>query len=174
MKVVYVIAAAAPPVLELVDLLDALRSEGWAPCVILTPTAALWVDRDELSRRTRFPVRVEPRRPSEKDPLPKADAVLAVPLTFNSLNKWGQGISDTLALGLLNEALGLDVPVVAVPIVKQALRQHPAYVRNLADLTGVGVRFLDPDEVTVRREDGTVSAAWGLVVDALGRSFSRP
>jgi hypothetical protein len=36
--------------------------------------------------------------------VPEADAVLAAPLTFNTINKWAAGISDTLALGLLSSS----------------------------------------------------------------------
>jgi flavoprotein len=35
---------------------------------------------------------------------------VVAPATFNTINKWAQGISDTLALGLLNEATGLGLP----------------------------------------------------------------
>jgi hypothetical protein len=63
-----------------------------------------------------------------------------------TINKWAAGISDTLALGLLNEAIGLGLPVVAVPFPNIALAQHPAFRRSLADLRGYGVRLLfDPD-----------------------------
>jgi phosphopantothenoylcysteine synthetase/decarboxylase len=40
--------------------------------------------------------------------LPRADAVAIAPATFNTINKWVAGISDTFALGLLNEAIGLS------------------------------------------------------------------
>jgi hypothetical protein len=30
-------------------------------------------------------------------------------------HKWAHGSSDTLALGILNEAIGLGLPIVAVP-----------------------------------------------------------
>jgi Flavoprotein len=34
------------------------------------------------------------------------DAIIVAPATFNTINKWAVGISDTLALGLLTEAIG--------------------------------------------------------------------
>ena len=56
------------------------------------------------------------------------------------------GISDTLALGILNEALGLGLPVIAVPFPNIALARHPAFRRSMADLEAVGVRLLfDPE-----------------------------
>lgn len=80
MTTVYVVAGAAPPVLRLGELLEQLRAEGWDPCVILTPTAAEWVDLSALSAHTRHPVRSRARLPREHDPLPEASAVLAAPL----------------------------------------------------------------------------------------------
>jgi hypothetical protein len=64
----------------------------------------------------------------------------------HTINKWAAGISDTLALGLLNEALGLRLPVVAVPFPNIALAQHPAFRRSMRELEALGVRLLfDPD-----------------------------
>lgn len=74
------------------------------------------------------------------------DAMVVAPATFNTINKWAAGISDTLALGLLNEALGLGLPVVAVPFPNIALAQHPAFRRSMRELEALGVRLLfDPD-----------------------------
>jgi len=71
---------------------------------------------------------------------------VVAPATFNTINKWAAGISDTLALGLLNEALGLRLPVVAVPFPNIALAHHPAFRRSMKELEGWGVRLLfDPD-----------------------------
>ncbi|MGH8793031.1 MAG: flavoprotein [Stackebrandtia sp.] len=167
MTTIYVVACAAPPTLRLPELLKLLQDEDWDPCVILTPTAAQWIDVDDLAAHTNHPVRVHPRLPHEQDPLPLASAVLAAPLTFNTLNKWAAGSSDTLALGLLNEAIGLDLPIVAAPIVKTALRQHPAYNTSLSTLRSAGVTVLDPDAVTRRLPDGTVTAEWSRLLEAL-------
>lgn len=167
-RLVYVIASSAPPVLRLAELLQLLHGRGWKACVILTPVAGSWVDTQALADVSGYPVRVHPRLPHEQDPLPVADAVLAAPLTFNSLNKWASGHSDTLALGLLNEAIGLGQDVVAAPCVKAALRRHPAYADSLARLTACGVRFLDPDSIILRPADGPVTFDWVAVADALG------
>jgi phosphopantothenoylcysteine synthetase/decarboxylase len=84
--------------------------------------------------------------PEEHDLLPPADAMIVAPATFNTINKWAAGISDTLALGLLNEAIGLGLPVIAVPFPNIALAQHPAFHRSMRELRASGVRLLfDPD-----------------------------
>lgn len=163
-RVAYVVACSAPPVLDLPQFLALLGDHGWAAYVILTPTAATWVDVDTLADASGHPVRVEPRTPAEPDPLPPADVVIAAPLTFNSLNKWAAGISDTLALGLLNEELGLGLPIIAAPCIKEALRRHPAYPRSVDLLRSAGVTVLDPDRVVVPTPDGPPTLDWPLVL----------
>lgn len=60
------------------------------------------------------PVRSDYRQPDDPDVLPSPDAIAVTPATFNKINKWAAGISDTLALGLLIEAIGKRLPVVAL------------------------------------------------------------
>lgn len=159
-RVAYVVAFSAPPVLQLDDFLRRLRERGWDAYVILSPTAATWADVNHLAQVSGHPVRVEPRRPQDPDPLPPADAMIAAPVTFNSLNKWALGISDTLALGLLNEGLGLDIPITAAPSVNGKLRRHPAYRTSIDRLTSAGVEVLDPEIILSRSGDGTIAFDW--------------
>jgi phosphopantothenoylcysteine decarboxylase len=112
-------------------------------------------------------VRVNPRLPHEQDPLPDADAVVAAPLTFNTINKWAAGISDTLALGLLNELMGAGLPIYVVPCVKSALRNHPAYSASIALLRKSGVTVLDQDEITFKASSGLTAFDWSSIATAL-------
>jgi hypothetical protein len=50
-----------------------------------------------------------------------ADAIIVAPATYNTINKWAQGISDTYALGVLAETTALGVPIVVLPFVNSAL-----------------------------------------------------
>ncbi len=164
--VLYMIGASAPPVRELADACQLAIAAGWQPYVTLTPTAADWVDLAELRAVTGQPVRVQPRRLGESDPFPPADAVLAAPLTFNTINKWACGINDTVALGLLNELLSSDPRIVAVPCVKDALRAHPAYARNVHLLEDAGVQFLG-DSIMTRGSDGLAAFDWPAIMQHL-------
>lgn len=166
-RTLYLIAAAAPPVRQLDEACALARERGWRPCVILTPTAASWVDLDALAAVTSQPVRVHPRRPEEQDPLPNADAVLAAPLTFNTINKWAAGISDTLALGVLNELLVDGPAIVAAPCVKGALQAHPAYESSLDRLRAAGVVIIEQAGVVDRGPDGLARFDWPVVMRAL-------
>ena len=89
-------------------------------------------------------MRSEYKRPEEPDVLPRADALVVFPATFNTMNKWTLGISDTLALGLLCEYTGLKMPIVAVPCFRTGggLDGHPAFFRSLQMLKEYGVRVL--------------------------------
>ncbi|TDC02430.1 flavoprotein [Micromonospora fluostatini] len=136
--VLHLVACAAPPVLRIGELIGLLIEDGWTVCLIATPTATTWIDREALARQTGYPVRVEWRRPDEAEPHPPATAVAVLPATFNVINKWAQGINDTLALGILNEALGSEIPVYAFPHVKPQLAAHPGYQRSLRVLQSTG------------------------------------
>ncbi len=89
-------------------------------------------------------MRSEYKRPEEPDILPRADAIVVFPATFNTINKWASGISDTLALGILCEYTGLKMPVIAVPCFRTGggLDGHPAFFRSLQMLREYGVRVL--------------------------------
>lgn len=164
---VYVVVSAAPPVLRIEELVSALASDGWSVCVIATPTAASWIDLDSLAAATGCLTQTHARPPRERESLPRAGAVLAAPITFNSINKWAAGSSDTLALGVLNEMLGTEVPILAAPCVKTELRRHPAYDESVARLTNAGVSMMDPDAVTIRAQDGLATFDWPQIVSTL-------
>lgn len=163
----YLVVCAAPPVLRIEELITSLQADDWNVVVITTPTAATWIDLDLVAANTGCLARVHARPPQQRDSLPRADAVVAAPLTFNSVNKWAAGINDTLALGVLNEMLGTDVPILAVPCVKAVLREHPAYGESIRRLTRCGVSVLAPDTVTVRADDGLATFVWPQITAAL-------
>jgi phosphopantothenoylcysteine synthetase/decarboxylase len=145
-RVLYAVACGGRPAGDLPAFVQEAQASGWEVCVIATPSALKFMDLDRLAQLTGHVVRYDYKQPEEPDVLPPADAMVVAPATFNTINKWAAGISDTLALGLLNEAVGLGLPVVAVPFPNIALAQHPAFRRSLADLEALGVRLVfDPD-----------------------------
>jgi phosphopantothenoylcysteine synthetase/decarboxylase len=149
--VLALVACAAPPVLRIGELIGLLQEDGWTVCLTVTPTAADWIDRESLASQTGYPVRVDWRKPGESEPHPAADAMAVVPATFNVINKWALGINDTLALGLLNEALGTGIPVCMFPNVKGPLRAHPSYQSNIEILRKAGVKDIPlPERVDWR------------------------
>ncbi len=157
--VLYLVAGGAGVVPGIPAVITAAQRRGWDVCLILTPTAARWLagDLDELAALCGHPVRSAYKMPGEPDVLPPPDAVLVAPATFNTVNKWAAGISDTLALGLINEAIGMGIPVAAVPWVHGPLAAHPALAASLARLRAAGVAVLD----AAGRDDGGTGPADG-------------
>jgi phosphopantothenoylcysteine synthetase/decarboxylase len=140
--VLYAVACGASAASECARTVRIGQDAGFAVCVIPTPAALRFVgDTSHLEQLTGYPVRSDYKRPDESDALPAADAFIVSPMTFNTLNKWSAGISDTLATGLLNEALGLGVPVTAVPWINAPLAAHPVVAMSIERLERAGVTF---------------------------------
>ncbi|WP_371502004.1 flavoprotein [Kitasatospora sp. NBC_00374] len=135
----YVVVCAAGVAGGVGELITAARDDGWRVGVVATPTALGFFDRPAIEELTGHPVRSALRTPGEPKPLPPADAIAVAPATFNTVNKWAAGISDTLALGILCEALGLGTPTAVQPCLNAAQAAHPAYPASLAVLRSTGV-----------------------------------
>ncbi|WUR80796.1 flavoprotein [Streptomyces phaeochromogenes] len=99
-------------------------------------------DLADLRELTGHPVWHEYKLPVAADVLPPPDAILVAPATFNTLNKWAAGISDTLALCLVTEAIGLELPRFAQPYLNRAQAAHPALGRSVAFLRECEVNVL--------------------------------
>ncbi|TYC18333.1 flavoprotein [Actinomadura syzygii] len=159
-KVLYVFACGAPAASELPDFVGRAQHAGWDVRVIATPMGVNFLDVERLAALTGAPVRTDFRLPHEtSNGLPPADAAVVAPATFNTINKWALGITDTVAVGMLCELVGMGVPVLAVPQLKAELASHPAFKTHLDVLRSMGVRVLF--------EAGAPMASWGDVLAAL-------
>ncbi len=171
-RVVYVVACAAPPARHVGALVRLAQDAGREVCVVATPSALAFLDVAALQVLTGHPVRSDYKRPGDADVLPEPDEIAVAPATFNTINKWAAGIADTLALGLLTEAIGKGLPVVALPFVNRAQAKHPAFARSVAQLRACGVRVLYGPAVLEVHEPGTGTARahlfpWGRIVEEL-------
>jgi len=162
----YLVCCAAPPVQYIDELIELLQQAGWRICVIPTPRAASWIDDHALAQQTGYPVRHDHNLPGDPDSLPRADALAVVPATFNTINKWAAGISDTFALGILNEAIGLKLPIIIVPYAKPSLAAHPAFDASVEKLKSWGVHAL-PNEVIRTAGKPAPSFDWWPVAKAV-------
>ena len=140
--VLYVIACGGSPAGQLPDFVRFAQGQGWDVCVIATPDGTKFLDTEELTELTGHPVRVHYKHPDEPDVLPPPNAVVIAPATFNTINKLAAGISDTLALGLANEAVGLGLPIIAAPWPSVQLYRHPVFQRSIAALRDWGVSII--------------------------------
>ncbi|MGW4767862.1 flavoprotein [Nocardia sp. NPDC004278] len=167
--VVYAIVTGARAARDVGKLVDLAQRDGWDVCVIASPNGRRFIDVDDLAARTGHPVRSEYKEPDAPDELPPADGMIVAPVTSNSLAKWAAGISDTLPLGLLVEAVGLEMPVVAVPFTNRALINFPAVREAVRKLSEWGVTMLIEDHEPNADGDSVErfpwAAAWGALLD---------
>ncbi len=171
-RVLYVIACAAPPAAGVGQLVSLAEHRGWDVCVLTTPSARRFTDIAALERQTGHPVRSEYKNPGEPDVLPDPDTVIVAPATVNTINKWAAGICDTLALGILVEAIGKRLPIVALPSSNQAHAAHPAFTENIGRLQSWGVAVLFGADVHPLAEPEAGGSdlgtfPWSATLDAL-------
>lgn len=154
-SVLYIITCATDAASQVHNVVKVAQEANWDVCVILTPNATRFVDVSLLTQLTGHPVRSQYKRPEDPDVIPRPDAIIVFPATFNTINKWALGISDTLALGLLCEFTGLKKPILAVPVVRKGggLDTHPAFIRSLRMLRRYGIHvFYEPETYAPRNE----------------------
>ena len=178
-QVLYVISCAAPPARNVTRLIEPAQREGWDVCLLATPAAMRFIDPAEMEAKTGHPVRSNYKEPGSPDVLPPPDAIIVAPATVNTINKWGYGICDTLALGILVEAIGKKIPAVALPFTNYAHAAHPAFAENVEKLRSWGVRVLLGPDVYPLHAPGTGSQhldryPWHLTLDTLNTMTNRP
>jgi len=170
--VVYIVACGAPPTREVAKLVDIAMNDGWDACVITSPAGQQFIDANAIATKTGHAVRSEYKQPGTPDVLPPADAIIVAPATCNTMAKWATGISDTLALGLLVEAVGKHLPVVCMPFSNRAQLSFPAIRTAMKNLGEWGVTLLGA-EVYTPHEPGTGGkyihmfpweSAWGALL----------
>lgn len=168
-RVLYVVVCAAPPARAIGEFVVLLNDQNLGVCVIPTPSAVAWINPAALAEQTGYPVRHQHRQPDDPDTLPPAHAIAVVPATFNTINKWAGGISDTFALGILNEALGLNVPIIVAPYAKPALAAHPAFGTSVNTLTACGATVLPNEAIRGANTEPTSSPSydWMPVLSAI-------
>jgi hypothetical protein len=140
-RVLSVVVCAAGPAAQVGRLVAPAQDTGWTVQIIATPSALGFIDVPALEQQTGRPVRSQYRTPGEPRSL-RTDAIIVAPATYNTINKFAQGIADTYALGVLSEAPGLDIPVIVLPFVNSALANRTAFRRSVEDLRADGVRVL--------------------------------
>jgi phosphopantothenoylcysteine synthetase/decarboxylase len=140
-RVLSVIVCGAGPATAISKLIKLAHERDWTVQVIATPAALAFFDPDAIASQTGSPVRSQYRKPGEARS-EIVDAIIVAPATYNTINKWAQGISDTYALGVLAETTGLTMPIVVLPFVNSALASRTPFVRSVEALRTEGVRIL--------------------------------
>ena len=178
-RVLYVVTCATPAARDVDKLVGLAQDAGWTVCVIATPMAMRFIDEAALEAQTGYPVRSDYKQPGTPDVLPAPTAIIVGGTSFNTINKWAAGISDTLALGLITEAIGLGIPLVALPFLNTAQAAHPAFGRSVAELRAAGVNVLLGDEgyephVPHQGSKNLASYPWKKALGAVTRLSQSP
>lgn len=152
-RVLGLVVSGSGGVEELIPrLIRPAQAAGWTVVVTLTPTADRWLRESgtlaEIEHASGFPVRSDPRLPTEGSPHPRVDCYLVAPASANTVAKLALGIADNQALTQVNEAIGAhDLPVVVFPRVNAAHARHPAWEGHLDALRRAGVHLVYGDDV---------------------------
>lgn len=143
--VVHLIGCGSRPTADLPDFAADLREAQWDPWIVPTAVGRRFIDTARAEARTGHPVlwEFDPDAPEELAP---AQVTVVAPATFNTLAKLAAGISDTLGLALVNEAIGAGRPVVVVPWTNSDLARHPVYAQAVTLLDEWGVRLVPGDQ----------------------------
>jgi phosphopantothenoylcysteine synthetase/decarboxylase len=136
-----VIVCGAGPATAIDTLITLAHERDWTVQVIATPAALDFFDQAAIEKQTGGPVKSQYSKPgAPRSQIP--DAIVVAPATYNTINKWAQGISDNYALGVLAEITGLDIPIVVLPFVNSALASRAPFRRSVESLRSEGVRIL--------------------------------
>jgi phosphopantothenoylcysteine synthetase/decarboxylase len=139
--VLSVVVCAAAPATHVETLVREALARDWTVQVIATPSARPFFNGATIEELAGSAVRSEysaPGAPRSKLP----EAIIVAPATFNTINQWALGISDTYALGILAEQTGLEIPIVVIPFVSEALAARTPFERSVKALRAEGVSVL--------------------------------
>ena len=168
------IVCAAGAAVNVDRLVKAAQSRAWDVWLVPTPSAVDFIDVPALERLTGHPIRARYRQPGESGKLPPANAVIVAPATYNTINKWAAGISDTFALGLLSELTPSGVPIAVLPFVNASLAANRVFARSVAELRDASVTVLLGEGAFVPHPAGQGGSRieafpWNVALDAVER-----
>lgn len=169
----YVVVCACGIAGDVGKLITAAQERNWDVGVIATPQGLGFLDTEAIEAQTAYPIRSAWRTPGEARPLPPADAIAVAPATFNTVNKWAAGTSDTLALGILCEAYGMGIPTAVLPYLNAAQAAHPAYRQSLERLRGMEVLVGSYEPHRPKAGGGADRFRWDEALDLLEPCFAR-
>ncbi|TDP93646.1 flavoprotein [Labedaea rhizosphaerae] len=171
-RVLYLMICGAGPADQIDRMVKLAQADGWDVWCVATPSAIEhFLDLDALANLCGHPVRTGHQRTGQPA-LPKADAVVVAPATYNTINKWAAGIADTYVLTQLAELTGLGVPIVVLPFVNTALAANRVFLRSVDELRASGVTVLFGDGGFVPHPPRTGGQAmerypWRAALDAV-------
>jgi phosphopantothenoylcysteine decarboxylase/phosphopantothenate--cysteine ligase len=131
-----------------VDILRRLRDRGAEVRVAMTKNATHFVSRLTFETLSGFPVLCEEFQREEQTAIrhikitDDLDIALIAPATANIIGKLAAGIADD---SLTTALMALDCPVLIAPAMNDRMYRNPFLRRNIDNLRGMGVRFIEPE-----------------------------
>ncbi|AWB45167.1 bifunctional phosphopantothenoylcysteine decarboxylase/phosphopantothenate--cysteine ligase CoaBC [Paenibacillus sp. CAA11] len=131
------------------SLCSKLVQQGAEVRVIMTSSATKFITELTLQSLSKAPVYTDTF--DEKNPAviahinlaDWADLVLVAPATANIIGKMAAGLADDM---LSTTLLATEAPIMLAPAMNVHMYQHPAVMRNLAELAARGVMLVEPGE----------------------------
>jgi len=131
-----------------VEVLRGLQQAGCDVRVGMTRRACEFIQPLTFRALSGHHVVVDDYAPDNPDPIAHItfsqtiDLLIVAPATANMIAKFAQGIADDF---LSSTYLASSAPVLVAPAMNTKMWQHPATVRNIAQLRKDGVFILEPD-----------------------------
>ncbi|GIP20328.1 bifunctional phosphopantothenoylcysteine decarboxylase/phosphopantothenate--cysteine ligase CoaBC [Paenibacillus sp. J22TS3] len=131
------------------SLCSKLVQSGAEVRVIMTESATRFITELTLQALSKGPVYTDtfdeknPAVIAHIDLADWADLVLVAPATANIIAKMATGLADDM---LSTTLLATQAPIMLAPAMNVHMYQHPAVIRNLAELTARGVMMAEPGE----------------------------
>jgi phosphopantothenoylcysteine synthetase/decarboxylase len=136
-----IVVCGAPPAAETAIYAKLAIDRGWTVHVIATPAALPFFDQAPVEALTGNPVRSHNRTPgTPRSQTP--DAIIVAPATYNTINKWAQGIADTYALSMLAEKTAMNIPIVVLPFLNAPLASRAPFQQSVKSLRAESVSIL--------------------------------
>lgn len=136
-----IVVCGAGPASDVAKLVATAQARGWTVAVTATAAALDFLDIDEIAQVTGYQIRTDYRSTGTTSRvLPRVDALIVAPATFNTVNKLALGIADTYPLSSVAELIGRRVPTVIVPFVNSAFAERAPFQRSVTSLRDEGVR----------------------------------
>lgn len=140
----WIVVCGAGPAPHVGRLVEEAQFRGWNTFLIATPSAVNFLDLAALEQQTGNPIRTSHSDPTRRrnGSRPHAAAMIVAPATYNTINKWANGIADTYALDILAEAIGYNIPIVVLPFVNANLAGRAPFRRSVDQLRAEGVTIV--------------------------------
>jgi phosphopantothenoylcysteine synthetase/decarboxylase len=123
------------------ELVARLGQAGWRVRVVARAEASMWLDHALLCQTTGFPPAV---RMSDLDGSASEapQVVLVAPATFNTVGHLASGQMNSLALSVVQEAIGRRTRTIVLPHVSRVLNASIIFQRGLSVLEHAGVHVV--------------------------------